>query len=154
MMPFHFVSVTFACLLMVGPVPAESVVSYFPQKNVGLFLAENFDLATIRSSIGPRLRSPGRRTFKDLGMKPSKADDDVLVFDSSGDWRYELKIVARGDVNGDGIEDVEVCFLDRALNGGTYNTSEALLITRYSANSYAIALRYSADDGLCENDRR
>jgi len=35
-----------------------------------------------------------------------------------------LKIVGRKDVNGDGIEDLEVCFVDQALNGGTYNTSK------------------------------
>nr|WP_143028942.1 hypothetical protein [Massilia sp. PDC64] len=87
-------------------------------------------------------------------MKPSKATEKALVFESPGDWRYELRIVGRRDVNGDGVEDLEVCFIDRALNGGTYNTSEGLLITRYSADGYAIALNYSLDDGVCENYAR
>ena len=87
-------------------------------------------------------------------MKASKATENALVFDSPGDWRYELRIVGRRDVNGDGIEDLEVCFVDRALNGETYSTSEGLLITRYSAEGYAIALSYSLDDGICENYAR
>lgn len=153
MKKFHSMLRMLACLMMI-PAQAEPLVSYFPKQNLGLFLADTFDLATIRSSINPRLRSPGLRTFKDLGMKPSRASNDVLVFDTPDDWLYELKIVGRRDVNGDGIEDIEVCFVDRALNGGTYNTSEGLLVTRYSATSYAVALSFSMDDDLCKIYRR
>lgn len=151
---FRFVSSTLACVVMMSSAQAEPLVSYFPKRDLGLFLADKFDLATIRSSINPRRRSDGLRTFKDLGMRPSKVTEKALVFDSPGDWLYELKVVGRRDVNGDGIEDLEVCFVDRALNGGTYNTSEGLLITRYSANSYAVALSFSLDDGVCENYAR
>jgi hypothetical protein len=87
-------------------------------------------------------------------MKPSKATDNLLVFENPVDWKYELRILGRRDVNGDGIEDLEVCFIDRALNGGSYNMSEELLITRYSADGYAIALSYSLDDGVCESYAR
>ena len=139
---------------MMSSAQAEPLRSYFPKRALEQFLANNFDLATIRSSINARLRANGQRTFKDLGMKASKATENALVFDSPGDWRYELRIVGRRDVNGDGIEDLEVCFVDRALNGGTYSTSEGLLITRYSAEGYAIALSYSLDDGICENYAR
>jgi hypothetical protein len=139
--------------LMMNGVHAAPVVSYFPKQDLGQFLADKFDLASIRSSFGPR-RLPALRTFSDFGMKPTKTADNVLLFDSPGDWRYELRIVGRRDVNGDGIEDLEVCFIDRALNGGTYNTSEGLLITRYSADGYAIALSFSLDDGVCENYAR
>jgi len=151
-MKSHVASSALAFLMMNG-VHAAPVVSYFPKQNLGQFLADKFDLASIRSSFGPR-RLPALRTFSDFGMKPTKATENVLVFESPGDWRYELRIVGRRDVNGDGIEDLEVCFTDRALNGGTYNTSKGLLITRYSADGYAIALSYSLDDGVCENYAR
>ncbi len=146
------VSCALACLVLTD-VKAAPPVSHFPQKDLGLFLASKFDLASIRSSFGPR-RSPALRTFDDFGMKPSKATDNMVVFENPGDWRYELKIVGRRDVNGDGIEDLEVCFTDQALNGGSYHTSKGLLVTRYSPDSYAVALSFSINDGLCENYAR
>ncbi|WP_413675130.1 hypothetical protein ACEN9H_13250 [Massilia cellulosiltytica] len=152
-MKFHFTSGILALLMIINAVHAAPVVSYFPNKNIGKLLADKFDLASIRSSFGPR-RSPTLRTLSDFGMKPSKTTDNALVFESPGDWLYELTIVGRRDVNGDGIEDLEVCFIDRALNGGTYDTSQGLLITRYSAEGYAVALSYSLDDGVCENYAR
>lgn len=152
-MKCHLASGIFALMMTMDAVHAAPVVSYFPKKNIGQFLAGNLDLASIRSSLGPR-RLQALRTFSDFGMKPSKATDDALVFESPGDWLYELSVVGRSDVNDDGIEDLEVCFIDHALNGGTYNTSQGLLITRYSADGYAIALSFSLDDGLCENYAR
>lgn len=150
---FHFVSIGLVYFLMMSTVQAAPLVSYFPKQDLGRFLADKFDLASIRSSFGPR-RGPAQRTFSDFGMKPSKATEDLLEFESPGDWLYQLKVVRRGDVNGDGIEDLEVCFIDRALNDGTYNTSEGLLITRYSADSYAVALSFSLEDGVCQNYAR
>lgn len=141
-----------ACRMMMSPVQAEPV-SYFPKSDLGYFLATTFDLASIRSSLGPR-RTPALRTFVDFGMKPREATDDLLEFDNDGEWLYQLKIVGRRDVNGDGIEDLEVCFIDRALNGGRYDTSKGLVITRYSADSYAVALSFSLDERLCQNYAR
>ena len=153
MKKLRFVSSVLAGLVLMNsaqaaPAQAAPFVSFFPNKNLGKFLAEKFDLASIRSSFGPR-RSPALRTFADFGMKPSRATDDYLVFESPGGWFYELKVVSRRDVNSDGIEDLEVCFIDRALNGGSYHTSSGLLITRYSADSYAVALSFSLNDDVC-----
>jgi hypothetical protein len=148
-MKIRFASCTLAFLVMANLAQAAPLVSYFPKKDLGLFLADKFDLASIRSSFGPR-RSPALRTFADFGMKPSKATEDALVFETPGQWLYELKIVGRRDVNRDGIEDLEVCFTDHALNGGTYDTSSGLLVTRYSADAYAVALNYRLNDGVCQ----
>jgi hypothetical protein len=124
-------------------VQAAPLITYFPASELGRFLAEKFDLASFRNSFGPR-RSPTQRTFADFQMSPSKAADDLLEFDSA-DWFYQLRIVGRRDVNGDGIEDLEVCFIDQARGGPTYRSQESLLITRYGANEYAVALKYSVD---------
>ena len=152
-MQIRCASCALAFLLLTNVVEAVPLVSYFPTKNLGLFFADKFDLASIRSSFGPR-RSPALRTFTDLDMKPSKATEDALVFETPGRWLYKLKIVGRRDVNGDGIEDLEVCFVDQALNGGTYLTSSGLLVTRYSADGYAVALNYSLNDGVCQEYAR
>jgi hypothetical protein len=138
----------FFSFLVFCPVQAATIESYFPTKNLGRFLSEKFDLATVRSSFGPR-RTSAKRTFADFEMKPSQLAEDSVVFLSPGDWLYELRIVARGDFNRDGIEDLKVCFVDRALNGGTYDTAQGLLLTRYSGDAYVIALGYSLEDGVC-----
>ena len=153
LMKIRCASCALAFLLLTNIVEAAPLVSYFPAKDLGLFLADKFDLASIRSSFGPR-RSPALRTFADFGMKPSKVTENALVFETPDRWLYELKIVGRKDVNGDGIEDLEVCFVDQALNGGTYNTSKGLLVTRYSADGYAVALNYSLNDGVCHEYAR
>lgn len=145
---FHLVSSALAGWLLVSTVQAAPLVSHFPDQDLGRFLAEKFDLASIRSSLGPR-RTPALRTFADFGMRPSKATEDALVFDTPGTWFYELKIVGRRDVNGDGIEDLEVCFVDRASNGGSYDSSQGLLLTRYSADAYVVALGFRPNDGVC-----
>ena len=148
-MTYRLVAGTLLCLAMAGSVQAEPVVSHFPRNDLGRFLAEKFDLATIRSSLGPR-RTPAQRTFAHFGMKPTRSTANGLVIERPGDWFYELRIVSRRDVNGDGIEDLEACFIDRALNGGTYDSAQGLLITRYSADGYAIALHYALEDGICK----
>ena len=150
---FHFVLSAMAGLALMSAVQAAPLASHFPASDLGRFLAEKFDLASIRSSFGPR-RSPALRTFADFGMKPSRATEDALVFETPGHWYYELKIVARRDVNNDGIEDLEVCFTERALNGGSYHTSKGLLLTRYSADGYALALNYSLNDDVCPDRAR
>jgi hypothetical protein len=87
-----------------------------------------------------------------LGLKPSQVTEDRAVFLQPDDWLFELRVLERGDFNGDGIEDLKACFVDRALNGGTYNAVQGLLLTRYSSDAYVIALSYSVEDGRCPAD--
>lgn len=140
-------------ILLFCPVQAATVESYFPNKDLGRLLSEKFDLATIRSSFGPR-RTLAKRTFADFGMKPSQLTEESVVFLMPGDWLYELRVVARGDFNGDGIEDLKVCFVDHALNGGTHDVAQGLLLTRYSGEGYVIALSYSLEEGVCPSYAR
>ena len=132
------------CLALATAAQAAPLTTHFPATGLGSFLAEKFDLASIRSSFGPR-RTPAMRTFADLGLKPSKATDDTVTFERE-DWFYELTIVERRDVNGDGIEDLKACFVDRAVGGPAYHATKGLLITRYGPNAYALALSFSVDE--------
>lgn len=131
-----------AMTVQAAPLP----VTHFPANDLGQFLGERFDLASIRSSFGPR-RSPTRRTFADFLMTPSTATEDVLEFDAA-DWFYQFRIVGRRDANGDGIEDLEVCFTDQARGGASYSSQQSLLITRYAPDAYAVALNFGVD--ACE----
>lgn len=132
-----------ACLACSAEAQNAVPASYFPKTEIGQFLADHFDLATIRSSFGPR-RTPAQRTFSSFGLKPTKSGADFVEFERP-EWFYGLKIVSRRDINGDGIEDLAVCFTDHALGGATYSNTQSLLITRYSANGMAVALSYSVD---------
>lgn len=131
-------------LMLATTAQAAPLTTYFPTTGLGSFLADKFDLASIRSSVGPR-RSPATRSFADLGFKPDKASDDSVSFERDN-WFHELTIVERGDVNGDGIEDLKACFVDRALAGPAYHATKGLLITRYAPDAYAVALSFSVDD--------
>lgn len=132
------------CLMLATAAQAAPLTTYFPTSGLGSFLAEKFDLASIRSSVGPR-RTPATRSFADLGFKPGKASDDSVSFERDN-WFHELRVVERGDVNGDGIEDLKACFVDRALAGPAYHATKGLLITRYAPDAYALALSFSVDD--------
>ncbi len=153
MATFQSTACTLAALILAGAAHGAPPVSYFPAHDLGQFLANTFDLASIRSSFGPR-RSPALRTFTDFGMKPSKATDDILVFDMPGDWFYEMRILGRGDFNKDGIEDLVVCFTDRAQNGGIYFTSQGLLVSRYAPDAYAVALNFDPVHDACPDYAR
>lgn len=131
------------CLVSLAPAQAAPLKSHFPPAGLGQFLAERLDLASFRNSLGPR-RTPASRTFADLNMTPTKATDNELEFDTP-DWYLRLRITGRRDANGDGIEDLEICFTDQGRDGATYLSQDSLLVTRYSDDGYAVALHFGAD---------
>lgn len=142
-------AIVVTCLGAPGALYAAPVVSHFPQQGLGPFLASHFDLASIRSSFGPRRDRRGQRTLADFGMTPTTVLDNDLIYDVPGDWYLRMQVTGRRDVNGDGVEDLEVCFTDLAQNGGTYRSVQGLVITRYASDAYALALSFSANDEVC-----
>lgn len=115
------------------PSAGESAAqSYFPPSGLAEFLVHSLDLSTLRSSLGPR-RSISQRTFATLGIAPTQTGPDDVVMESD-EWYYALLVLRRADINGDGLEDLEVCFTDRA-KGGTYSARQSLLVTRYSPSA-------------------
>jgi len=129
-------------LAAVAVCAAPQAQSFFPKDGVTQFLVQNLDLATFRSSLGPRL-SPEKHTFAGLGVVATHVTEDDVVFEDD-EWSYKIRILRRADINKDGIEDLEVCFTDRAKQG-TYSTQQALLVTRYSSSSYVVALRFEVN---------
>lgn len=135
-----------ACLLALSlPVAAhaaEDPESHFPQTDVPQFLFDHLDVATFRSSLGPK-RSIGQRTLASLSPPPTTVTADAVEI-LEEDWLRRLTVVDRGDFNRDGIEDLAVCLEDRSLRG-TYRATTLLLVTRYSSTSPAIALHFAVD---------
>src|SRR4051812_19473967 len=105
-----------------------AVESYLPTKDVAKFVSEQLDVTSFRSSFGPR-RAPGKHTFKDYGIEPSLLEPAAVELKDGPDWWYRIDILERRDVNGDGFEDLVLCFTDKAVKG-SYYTRKAILVTR------------------------
>ena len=129
-----------ACATAAPPRPAEGA------RTDAAALFEALDIASFRNSVGPR-REPGQRRFADLGVAVTDATADRAESHRPGDWLYALTVLARGDANGDGAPDVTVCFEDRALNGGTYNTSTPLLLQDVGGRLVALSFEPDVDCG-------
>ncbi len=99
--------------------------SAWPASNLATFVFEHIDLASFRNSTGPR-RRPEQRLFGDLGIKPTRTSETEAVFEG-GDWSYSIRVLARRDFNGDGVQEVAICFADKA-GQGTYNVQQPLLV--------------------------
>lgn len=127
----------------------SGLVSHFSTTNVLEQVLAEFDLASIRSSFGPR-RDAQHRTFQSFQLKTSMLDAKTMILEDDS-FTYRLQLVSRRDINRDGIEDLEICFSEKAKMG-TYDTQKPILLTKYAATGYAIALEYEVDG--CEKFAR
>lgn len=131
-------TLTFAVHASAGTAPT----SFIPKRDLATFLSQTLDLASFRNSLG-QLRTPEQRTLAALGIKPTTVRGNSNVFETE-DWTYTMKLLQRADINRDGLEDLEVCFTDKAKQG-SYHAQQALLLTRYSASGPTIAVKYEVD---------
>ena len=119
-------------------------VSYMPLEEIEEFIVDRLDLTTFRNSLGPA-RSPGMRYFSDMGLRPTEISEGRIVFETES-WYYCIELVERGDVNHDGIEDVQICFTDDSIYG-TYFVKYIYLLTCLSDDSDLIAIAYGPSGG-------
>lgn len=123
-------------------VPDEVVQAHWPRANLAEFVFARLDLTTFRNSTGDQ-RERGQRFFPELGIRPTKISADLAMHDAKDDWLYEVRVLGRRDFNGDKVEDVAICFTDKAQNGGTYSTRKPLLLELIGGR--AVALDYEID---------
>lgn len=123
----------------------------WPARHLALFIFERLDPASFRNSTGPS-REPGDRTLGDHGVAPPDfvAEDRVVsgyecsqAGESEDCWLYEIQVLGRRDFNGDGEEDVAICFSDVAGNGGSYRSYQPLLLKL--AGGRVFAIRFDVD---------
>ncbi|MFN8693251.1 MAG: hypothetical protein ACK5XX_02480 [Holosporales bacterium] len=131
------------CCSFKSPAAAQSVnvKSYLDKEMLSQFVVDNFDILTIRSSFGSRRISGQPNYFKSFGLTPTTINKQEIIFDEK-DWFYGVKILGVKDYNDDGIEDIAVCFTDRAKEG-SYYTVTPLILTRYSESMPLIALAHA-----------
>lgn len=93
---------------------------------------QRLDLTSFRNSTGPA-RSPGLRYPRDWTFTDLSVGEGVARLERQGDWAISLRVL-RKDPDG-----LVVCFTDRALNGGSYNAQEALLVVPDGAGGFRAA---------------
>ncbi|MFM7025222.1 MAG: hypothetical protein ACKOWC_04080 [Limnohabitans sp.] len=143
-MIFHStLAIAFAALVLTAQVSHAAGQTFFPNQDLAQFLVLKLDLATFRNALGPR-RTETRRTFAELGIAATQAQPDAVVLETE-DWQFRLKVLRRTDINRDGLEDLALCFTEEARRG-SYFAQQALLVTRFSHSSYAVALKYEIED--------
>ncbi len=120
--------------------------SFFPSDNLLKYVFKRLDLTTFRNSTGPQ-RQTNQRYFSELGYSLVNSRDDELVIESDN-WIFTIKVLSQRDINNDGLEDLEICILDKSKTS-TYFTQEPLLLTQYSETSDLIALSFETDG--CES---
>jgi hypothetical protein len=124
------------------------LTSFLPKGPLEEFVVAQFDIRTINSSL-----NVGREIYQarvmELGYRPLPRlrPADPLVLDSAA-GTITISLFERGDHNSDGIEDILVCFNDRAKNGG-FNATQPLVLQKYSDNTPLVALAVGVDDTRC-----
>lgn len=145
-------TVLLAWLVMSCTVQAAEAekATMWPKSKLAEFVFAHLDLSSFRNSTGPR-RKIGQRFLSDLGIHPDKLSEGVAASDTP-DWTYTVQILGQRDYNRDGVEELAICFSDKA-GEGTYNTSTPLLVQLLEGRVVALAydingLREAAD---CKN---
>jgi hypothetical protein len=118
-----------------APDSAESPGDW-PERDLPAFVFAHLDLTSFRNSTGPSRRT-GQRLFAELGIHPTETSDSTASSLSDG-WFYRIRVLERRDFNGDGVDEVAVCFWDEARNGGSYRVQQPLLLQLVAGRAIAL----------------
>ena len=103
--------------------------SYLPEPYTNLII-EQLDLQTIRSSLKQKMEDKPQ-TIKDLPFLNPKNKANKVTVDNP-EWFYQFNILAKGDFNNDGNEDLLIDFIDQAKNGNYFAHSTYVLTKKMS----------------------
>jgi len=103
--------------------------------NFETLILENLDLNSFKSSLRPRLSNTDK-SLKTLGMK-NKSQDSVVVLIETTDWKYQWTLLAQGDFNGNGAEDLLVRFLDQAKKSNYFSVQLLVLQSNDTDNRWS-----------------
>jgi hypothetical protein len=130
-------------MLLSTAVPAQGAQTpaAWPEQDLARFVFEHLDISSFRNSTGPR-RGRGQRFLSDLGVQPNRVTETEATADEGG-WSYSVRILGKRDYNKDDVEEVLICFSDRSLEGGSYNSTKHLIVQLVEGR--AVALAYTQD---------
>lgn len=127
---------------------SKKILSYLPKSGLAQFIVDKFDIGSIDSALGPR-RDATQHSFASVGMKVSDISKNEITLEDAG-LLMQIDILARGDGNDDGVEDVTVCLTEEVTDGGTLYDRTPYYLTRYSADSPLIAISAMPDPDTCK----
>src|SRR5262245_31054311 len=122
------------------------IYSYLSEHPDVRFVYENLDLRTFRSSLNPSL-SKEKYTFRKLGM-PVGGVTMQQFSARDHDHTYTLRIADKRDRNGDGLEDIVLCFKDDGETDSRIN-QQVLLLSRFGWDEPIMALGYALPLAEC-----
>jgi len=111
--------------------------SYLPKPYSTLIIA-NLDLQAIRSSLIQKLGDTAQ-SIKDTSFLVPETKGDSVIIDNEN-WFYQFNLLASGDFNNDGKEDLMIEFIDRSKTGNYYSHSTYLL-TRNMSDKYLTVIQ-------------
>lgn len=88
------------------------------RKNFPKLIYRKLDLTSFPSSLHNRTEKT-QWSISTLGMKVKKQSETSVIFSPAG-WQYRFDLLAKGDFNRDGNEDLLVRFIDQATEGNYY----------------------------------
>jgi len=134
-------------ILTIPVTQAEEIHSFIEEENIALFIYEQFDLTTIRSSLGPSRTSGQSNFLKDYDFpKPIGTNSEFNII--TDHWQYHFRVLGIKDYNDDGLKDIFVCFTDDSLHA-SYYSQQTILMTRYNERMPLIALDYQPYYAQC-----
>jgi hypothetical protein len=134
-------------LLTAGPAArAAELITYFPAMNLERFIAENLDISRMGFEIFATHKD-GSFHFDDIGLKPTTIEAGQITFQRLG-ATYIMKLMASGDYNGDGVEDILICFTEKSKQGKAPG-AKPYVVTRTAAKGPVRAIAYPRADKPC-----
>lgn len=114
--------------------------SLWKQDSLTSFIYKYLDLSTFRSSLRPKWGKKGSFYLENFEFDSVIIEPFTITINTKK-WLYIFDILAAGDINHDGYEDVLISFLDDAKEGTYFSFSTFLLIFRYEGDKKLIAIK-------------
>ena len=115
---------------------AKAASKGFVESDFSNTVIDELDLTSFGSSLGQRL-DDNKQTLSAFNFSNITQTTDKVTINDEG-WIYEFTLLARGDFNGDGIEDLLVRFLDQS-GDASYFSLQILVMEKVSKDSKVTA---------------
>ncbi len=111
----------------------------------GELLSSNLDLSSFPSSINQESQVYGK-TLQELDPKNLKISNYTVTRETD-DWIYTIEVIAAGDLNNDGTNDLILWLNDQAKNGN-YHAYSTLVVPLHNSEKTLLATPYNEWESL------